>query len=108
MGGARATSWRTIPALPTKTSSRAWLMRATRSAPRRYSPAPLEMRFQANENFPGDAIGALRADGHEVAWVRGMAPGTSDAGVLEWAAREARILLAFDKDVGELAHGAGL
>ena len=61
------------------------------------------MRFLANENFPGAAVTALTAGGHDVVWVRVSAPGTSDADVLAWAAREQRILLTFDKDFGELA-----
>ena len=61
------------------------------------------MRFLANEHFPGAAVTALTARGHDVVWVRVSAPGTSDADVLAWAAREQRILLTFDKDFGELA-----
>jgi predicted nuclease of predicted toxin-antitoxin system len=66
------------------------------------------MRFLANENFPGAAVTALAAGGHDVVWVTSRAPGASDADVLAWAAREARILLTFDKDFGELAKGAAL
>jgi len=36
------------------------------------------MRILANENFPGDAVAALRLHGHDVAWVRTDAPGSSD------------------------------
>jgi predicted nuclease of predicted toxin-antitoxin system len=61
------------------------------------------MRFLANENFPGAAVTALQAAGHEVVWVRTAAPGASDPDVLAWAAREQRVLLTFDKDFGELA-----
>jgi len=61
------------------------------------------MQFLASENFPGAAVTALKAAGHDVVWVRTAAPGTSDANVLAWAEREARILLTFDKDFGELA-----
>jgi hypothetical protein len=61
------------------------------------------MRFLANENFPGPAVAALRAAGQDVVWVRLAKPGASDAEVLTWAAREERVLLAFDKDFGELA-----
>jgi uncharacterized protein DUF5615 len=61
------------------------------------------MRFLANENFPGDAVAALQAAGHDVAWVRTAAPGISDETVLAWAVREGRVLLTFDKDFGELA-----
>jgi predicted nuclease of predicted toxin-antitoxin system len=66
------------------------------------------MRFLANENFPGAAVVALEAAGHDVVWLRAAAPGTSDADVLAWAVREERILLTFDKDFGELARGSRL
>ncbi|MFQ5770196.1 MAG: DUF5615 family PIN-like protein [bacterium] len=61
------------------------------------------MRFLANENFPGDAVTALREHGHEVVWIRTDAPGISDVEVLERAQRENRIVVTFDKDFGELA-----
>ena len=66
------------------------------------------MRFLANENFPGAAVAALEAAGHDVVWIRTAAPGTADPDVLSWAAREIRILLTFDKDFGELARGSAL
>ena len=66
------------------------------------------MRFLANENFPGAAVKALVAAGHDVVWVRIAAPGTTDPDVLTWAVRDERILLTFDKDFGELARGSEL
>ena len=66
------------------------------------------MRFLANENFPGAAVSALKAAGHDVTWVRVTAPGASDPDVLALAVREQRILLTFDKDFGELAVASGL
>jgi predicted nuclease of predicted toxin-antitoxin system len=66
------------------------------------------MRFLANENFPGAGVMALRAVGHDVAWVRVAAPGMNDSDVLAWAARDARILLTFDKGFGELAKASAL
>jgi len=66
------------------------------------------VRFLANENFPGDAVKALRAAGHDLAWVRTDAPGSTDPDVLARAVRENRVLLTFDKDFGELAWRAGL
>ncbi len=66
------------------------------------------MRFLANENFPGRAVTALVAAGHDVVWVRVAAPGMSDPDVLALAARDERILLTFDKDFGELARAAAL
>jgi hypothetical protein len=66
------------------------------------------MRFLANENFPGAAVAMLRSAGHDIVWVRTAAPGSSDPEVLDWAARESRILLTFDKDFGELARRSAL
>ena len=66
------------------------------------------MRILANENFPGDAVAALRARGHDVAWIRSDAPGSSDVEVLARAQAEDRILITFDKDFGELAFRSGL
>ena len=61
------------------------------------------MRFLADENFPGDAVAALRSTGHDVTWVRTAMPGSADADILETAQRERRVLLTFDRDFGELA-----
>jgi predicted nuclease of predicted toxin-antitoxin system len=61
------------------------------------------MRFLANENFPLDAVEALRQNGHDVIWIRTESPGISDPEVLSRAQAEDRILLTFDKDFGELA-----
>ena len=66
------------------------------------------MRFPADENFPGTSVRALEAAGHDVVWVRTMAPGMGDSDVLAWAAREARVLLTFDKDFGELVKASTL
>jgi hypothetical protein len=66
------------------------------------------MRFLANENFPGAAVAALEADGHDIVWVRSARPGSTDPEVLRWAAREERVLLTFDKDFGELATRSAL
>ena len=59
------------------------------------------MRILANENFPGDAVTALRQAGHDIAWVRVDAPGSTDVQVLQRADAESRILITFDKDFGE-------
>ena len=61
------------------------------------------MKILANENFPSDAVTALRASGHDVVWVRESKPGASDNDILEQAQLEERLLLTFDKDFGELA-----
>jgi predicted nuclease of predicted toxin-antitoxin system len=66
------------------------------------------VQFLANENFPSDAIDALRKNGHNVRWIRTDAPGSSDMDVLSLARVEKRILLTFDKDFGELAFRSKL
>lgn len=66
------------------------------------------MTFLANENFPLDAVEALRQAGHDVAWVRSDNPGSSDVQVLARAVAENRILLTQDKDFGDLAFNANL
>ncbi len=66
------------------------------------------LRFLANENFPGDAVKALTRRGYDVAWILKDAPGSSDEEVLKRATKEARILITFDKDFGELAFKRGL
>lgn len=62
------------------------------------------MRFLADENFPGAAVEALGKMGHDVEWVRIIAPGIGDNDVLALAANEGRIVLTFDKDFGERAQ----
>jgi len=66
------------------------------------------MQILADENFPGDAVAALRARGHDVLWVRTDAPGLSDREVLARAQEQSRIVITFDKDFGELAFRFGL
>lgn len=66
------------------------------------------MRILANENFPGDAVEALRRQGHDVAWVRTDAPGSDDRQVLERGVSEDRLLVTFDKDFGYLAFRSRL
>ena len=60
------------------------------------------MRLCANENVPGDCVAALRQRGHDVFWIRETARGSSDDAVLAKAQSEARLLITFDKDFGDL------
>ena len=66
------------------------------------------MQFLANENFPLDAVEAIRNLGHDVAWVHTDAPGSKDRDILQRAVAEQRVLLTFDKDFGDLAFQFGL
>jgi predicted nuclease of predicted toxin-antitoxin system len=47
-------------------------------------------------------VDGLRADGHDVLYVKETAPGSDDETVLQMAAGQQRILLTEDKDFGEL------
>jgi predicted nuclease of predicted toxin-antitoxin system len=66
------------------------------------------MRILANENFPEEAVAALRERSHDVAWIRTDAPGCSDREVIERARASARLIITFDKDFGELAFRSKL
>ncbi len=66
------------------------------------------MRLLANENFPGPAVNALRAAGHDVLWARTDMPGEPDSQILRRAQQETRVLITFDKDFGDLAFRSGL
>ena len=68
----------------------------------------MTMRLLANENVAGETVAALRERGHDVFWARTHAPGASDRELLERAQTEARILITFDRDFGELAVRFGL
>ena len=48
------------------------------------------MRLLADENFPKPIVETLRADGHDVLWVRTDLAGTSDVALLNRAESEAR------------------
>jgi len=66
------------------------------------------MRILANENFPEEAVAALRERKHDVAWIRTDGPGCSDREVIERARVSARLIITFDKDFGELAFRSKL
>lgn len=68
----------------------------------------MNIKFLADENFPFDAVHALRTAGYDVTWIRADAPGSTDRQVLATAANEQRTLLTFDKDFGELAFRSRL
>jgi predicted nuclease of predicted toxin-antitoxin system len=61
------------------------------------------VRILADENVPGEAVGAMRAAAHDVAWIAEDAPSIADLAVLARAASDARVLVTSDKDFGELA-----
>lgn len=64
-------------------------------------------KFLANENVPLLVVEALRAAGHDLAWVSELMPGADDRTVLGRSLADRRVLLTFDKDFGELAFRFG-
>lgn len=62
----------------------------------------------ANENFPAPAIRKLRAAGVDVVAVSEIMPAVSDKEVLEFARREQRWIVTFDRDYGDLIFREGL
>ena len=46
------------------------------------------MRFLADENVPSDAVDELKATGHDIVWVRTVAPGSKDEDTLKLAVRD--------------------
>jgi predicted nuclease of predicted toxin-antitoxin system len=61
------------------------------------------MRFVADECVDAELVRALRAAGHEVAYILETSKGADDLTVLRIATEERRILITEDKDFGELA-----
>ena len=60
------------------------------------------MRLVADESVEGPTVAALRAAGHMVLFIAEISPGIEDSEVLVIARREQALLLAADKDFGEL------
>ena len=61
------------------------------------------MRLLADENFPKPIVDELRAEGHDVLWVRTDLAETKDIILLDLAESEARLVLTLDKDFWQIA-----
>jgi predicted nuclease of predicted toxin-antitoxin system len=59
------------------------------------------MHILADENVARALVVSLRSVGHDVDWVREVASGIDDAGMLQMACSSGRLLLTFDKGFGE-------
>jgi predicted nuclease of predicted toxin-antitoxin system len=66
------------------------------------------LNFVADESLDYQIVAALRRAGHQVWYVAEMAPGISDEAVLGLANRQDALLIAADKDFGELVFRQGL
>lgn len=65
------------------------------------------MKFIANENFPIAAVKVLREKGYDVIAIGESSKSTSDEEILRLAMNEARTILTFDRDYGELIFKHG-
>ena len=68
----------------------------------------MSIALLANENFPAPAIRKLRAAGVDVVAVSEVMPAVSDKDVMEYARREQRWIVTFDRDYGDLVFREGL
>ncbi len=66
------------------------------------------MKLLANENIPLPSVRALRRGGHDVESISERSPGISDEEVVRIARAEARLIVTFDRDYGELVFRRGL
>jgi len=62
------------------------------------------MKFVADEGLDLPIVKALRAEGHEVFYIKEEHPGFSDEDVLKIANQKGDILITSDKDFGELVY----
>jgi len=60
------------------------------------------VRLLANENVPLPSVVLLRTAGHDVVSIAEVDPAALDPSVIERAVRDARYILTFDRDYGDL------
>lgn len=65
------------------------------------------MRFLADESFPGNSLRLLQQRGVDVVWLPVSEQGSPDEWVLQTAATQARTILTFDHDFGDLVYQQG-
>ncbi|HEX4304170.1 MAG TPA: DUF5615 family PIN-like protein [Rhizomicrobium sp.] len=66
------------------------------------------MRILADTNVVAPAVKALREAGHDVVYAAERATDPGDAALLAEAAKEGRIFISKDRDIGALVHRDGL
>ena len=62
------------------------------------------VRILADENMSGRTVVLLRDAGHDVRWAAETNRSDRDSNLLELATQEARTLITYDSDYGELVH----
>ena len=63
-----------------------------------------DMKFVADEGLDAPIVVLLRSSGHEVFYIKEEHPGLADEEVLKIANERKEILIAYDKDFGELVY----
>jgi predicted nuclease of predicted toxin-antitoxin system len=66
------------------------------------------VRILADENMKRQSVAELRAADHDVHWAYEIYRGTPDANLLEVASADARLLITYDNDYGELVRRLGV
>jgi predicted nuclease of predicted toxin-antitoxin system len=61
------------------------------------------VRLLADENVPAPSVAFLREAGHDAAYVLEERPGIPDPEVAAWGHDDARVVVTFDRDLGELS-----
>ncbi len=64
----------------------------------------MQMRFLADENIPRRVIDLISESGHDILWIKNIAPRSSDDRILSMAEAGGRIILTFDRDFGQLVY----
>lgn len=62
------------------------------------------MKFLVNENFPITSVNYLRAKNFDILAVAEVLRGGKDSDILDYAVKEERIIITFDRDYGELIY----
>jgi predicted nuclease of predicted toxin-antitoxin system len=65
------------------------------------------MKLLANENFPQSSVRILKDAGYDIMSVGDEFAGILDSEVIDFATKEHRIILTFDRDYGELIFKRG-
>jgi predicted nuclease of predicted toxin-antitoxin system len=65
------------------------------------------MKLLANENFPQSSVRLLKDSGYDIVSVGEEFAGILDSEVIDFANKEHRIILTFDRDYGELIFKRG-
>lgn len=64
----------------------------------------VHIKFLADENIPRKVVDLVSKNGHDILWIKNIAPKSSDDQILSLAEAEERIILTFDRDFGQLVY----